>query len=165
MIIGIDPGVTGAIAVLRSVREQQLKGGIEAELTLYDMPLFTVGTKQQTNPYVLSNILNEFRRSTANVTVYLEQVSAMPGQGVSSMFNFGVSFGIIQGVLAGLGLPVVMVTPGAWKKRAKLIGKAKDEARTLAQRLYPAVNLSRKKDVGRADAILIARFGPTGSGL
>ena len=85
----------------------------------------------------------------------------MPGQGVSSMFGFGVSYGILQGVIASLGIPSVLVTPQRWKKAAGLMGKPKDYARTLAQRLYPAAELSRKKDIGRADAILIARYGIT----
>jgi len=162
MKIGIDPGVTGAIAALT-----------ENITVVHDMPVFQVGKKQQINPYELHKVLwgivstvglqpvNYFRgiKEPPGATIYLEQVAAMPGQGVSSMFNFGVSFGIIQGVIASLGVPAVLVTPASWKRRAKLTGKPKDEARTLAQRLYPGIDLSRKKDVGRADAILIARFG------
>jgi crossover junction endodeoxyribonuclease RuvC len=77
------------------------------------------------------------------------------------MFSFGCSFGVILGVLAALSIPLVLVRPQAWKKRAGLPGKRenKDAARTLAQQLYPLAELGRKKDIGRADAILIARFG------
>ena len=83
----------------------------------------------------------------------------MPGQGVASMFNFGMGYGIIQGVVSALGIPYELVTPQSWKKRAGLIGKDKDNARTMAQQLYPDAPLGRKKDIGRADALLIARFG------
>jgi len=154
MRIGIDPGVTGAVAVLRGAIH-----GDGRNFIIFDMPVMTTGKKQQINPYEFYKLLTMAVDRLDDCTVYLEQVSAMPGQGVTSSFGFGVSFGIIQGVLAALGVPVVMVAPSTWKRRAKLIGKDKDQARTLAQRLYPSVELGRKKDVGRADAILIARFG------
>jgi crossover junction endodeoxyribonuclease RuvC len=147
MRIGIDPGISGAVAFLSDKLVLEI---------VFDMPVMPMGkNKQQINPYELAKLL----RPCEDAAVYLEQVSAMPKQGVSSTFGFGVSFGIIQGVLAGLGLPVVMVPPVVWKRRAKLVGKDKDQARTLAQRLYPSAELGRKKDIGRADAILIARFG------
>ncbi len=152
MRIGIDPGVTGAVAVLT-----------DKITVIIDMPVMTTGKKQQINPYELYKQLLSITMTVENpnrdCTVYLEQVSAMPGQGVTSSFGFGVSFGIIQGVVAALKVPLVMVPPVVWKRRAKLLGKDKDQARTLAQRLYPTVELGRKKDIGRADAVLIARFG------
>jgi len=158
MRIGIDPGVSGAVAFLSDRLEL---------LEVVDMPTMTNGKKQQINPYELRTLISlrlvKFVPKGIELEkAYLEQVSAMPKQGVSSTFGFGVSFGIIQGVLAGLSLPVVLVTPAVWKRRAKLIGKEKDQARTLAQRLYPSAELGRKKDIGRADAILIARFGEGG---
>jgi len=147
MRIGIDPGLSGAIAVLND------------DLSLfavYDMPVMAVSKgKNQVNAAALADlVLIEGRPDIA----YLEQVHAMPGQGVSGMFSFGTSYGIVQGVLAALRIPMVLVRPQAWKGRAGLSGKDKDMARTLAIRLYPAADLSRKKDIGRADAILIARF-------
>lgn len=147
--VGVDPGVSGAIAFLTDKGQE-----------VFDMPVMASGKKQQINPYELHHLLVKMLAGrAAQSVVYLEQVSAMPGQGVSSTFGFGVSFGIIQGVVAGLGVPLVMVTPTTWKRRAGLLGKEKDQARTLAQRLYPTAELGRKKDIGRADAILIARFG------
>ena len=91
----------------------------------------------------------------------MEQVGAMPGQGATSMFNFGEGFGIVKEVLGALQIPVRMVTPQRWKRFAGLTGKDKDAARSLAIQLHPeaAEYLRRKKDVGRADAIMIARFG------
>lgn len=152
MIIGIDPGVTGAVSFL-SRNDLKL-------IEVFDMPVMQNGKRQQINPYELQRLMAlRLKDAWPESEIYLERVSAMRGQGVTSMFNFGISFGIIQGVIAGLGLPVTMVTPQSWKRRAKLIGKNKDEGRTLAQRLYPLAELGRKKDIGRADAILIARFG------
>ena len=146
--IGIDPGISGAIAILNDTFEL---------VECYDMPIMaSSNSKNQVNSAALANLI---KKHGYTMTAYLERVSAMPGQGVSSMFSFGTSYGIVQGVLAALGIPVVLVTPQAWKKRAGLTGKDKDLARTLAIRLYPGGDLSRKKDIGRADAILIARFG------
>jgi crossover junction endodeoxyribonuclease RuvC len=101
-------------------------------------------SKNQVNAAALATIL---RIDQKPCTAYLEAVSAMPGQGVSSMFSFGTSYGIVQGVLAALGIPVVLVRPVVWKSRAGLKGANKDLARTLAQRLYPGADLSRKKDI------------------
>jgi len=145
-IIGIDPGVTGALAVIN-------KGEVEA---LHDMPTMA-GTKnkKQVNGYELCRLI-EINKPDL---VMIEKVHAMPGQGVSSMFNFGKSAGIIEGVCAGLGVPIEFVTPQSWKKKFSLIGKDKDSARTLAIQKHPfiAEHLSRKKDIGRADAIFIAQ--------
>lgn len=149
--IGIDPGVTGAIALLSP------KGDLD---DLLDMPtLLLTGTRQKVNAAELGKIISRWV-DLPGLTALLEQVGAMPGQGVSSMFGFGMSYGIVQGVLGALQIPVTFVTPQAWKKRAGIPAKAeKDFSRTIAQQLYPLASLDRKKDVGRADAILIARFG------
>lgn len=146
MIIGIDPGNTGAVAFLDG----------DKLVTVHDMPLMANGKKQQVNAYELNRILGIFYGDPTDVVI--EKVGAMPGQGVSSMFNFGMGFGVLQGVAAGRGFPIHLVTPQSWKKHFSLIGKDKDNARTVAQQLYPDAPLGRKKDVGRADAILIARF-------
>jgi len=149
--IGIDPGITGAIALL----------GPAGELDdLLDMPtMLLTGTRQKVNAAELGKIIGRWT-DLPGLTALLEQVSAMPGQGVSSMFGFGMSYGIVQGVLGALQIPVTFVTPQCWKKRAGIPAKSeKDYSRTIAQQLYPNASLERKKHVGRADAILIARFG------
>ena len=158
MIIGIDPGVTGAIAFVKDFTFDRLD--------VQDMPVMAgTGKRQQVNGAELTKIFRQAHQDYAtvkkpeNITVYIEQVSAMPGQGVSSMFNFGMSYGVVLGVVTALGYSVHLVTPQSWKKRAGLIGKEKDAARTKAQLLYPGADLGRKKDIGRADALLIARFG------
>lgn len=154
MIIGIDPGVTGAIACLNGTTLH----------TVIDMPTMTNGKKQMVNAAELAKFLEGYRRKyEGNLTVYLEDVHSMPGQGVSSCFNFGVSFGIIQGIVGALQIPMALVTPQSWKKRTGLIGKEKDCCRTLMQQIYPDAPLGRKKDIGRADAIAIAHFGPKDS--
>ena len=150
MIIGIDPGVDGAIAVL------------DDDFTYYsvwDMPTMALSkNKRQVNGAELAEMLKR-RESLPHLVAYVERVGSMPHQGVASMFNFGVSYGVVLGVLATLSIPMVLITPGVWKKRAGLTGKPKEMARTLAQQLYPQAPLGRKRDIGRADALLIARFG------
>lgn len=151
MIVGIDPGLDGAIAFLKDSHDFVL---------VEDMPTYAgTGTRREVNEAELARIIKRAYASGQHDTVYLERVSAMPGQGVSSMFSFGCSYGIVRGVLSALGFPYELVTPQAWKKRAGIIGRNKDAARTMAQQLYPQAALGRKKDIGRADAILIARFG------
>ena len=152
MIIGIDPGITGAIAFLN----EDLTA-----LEVYDMPVMPMGKHQQVNGAELGNILMPKLdwAGTLNTTCYIEQVGAMPGQGVVSMFNFGMSYGIVIGVVESLRVPAVFIRPNIWKKRCNLIGKPKEAARTLAQLYYPNQDLSLKKHTGRADALMIARFG------
>ena len=150
--VGIDPGQTGALAVLNG-------GKITAIL---DMPTSARlhGKGLQVDGYTLSTWLLE-ETAGHNVQVLLEAVSAMPGQGVASMFRFGESLGVILGVCAALQLPIQWIRPVDWKRKAGLIGKDKDASRTLAIQRHPEVSdmLTRKKDSGRADAICIACFG------
>ena len=157
MIIGIDPGITGAISFFDDDGKFL---GVE------DMPTMALNNKKQINPVALNDLLQLVPFSLffseemrASQVAYLEKVHAMPGQGVSSMFNFGMGYGVIQGVLAANEVPLHLVTPQKWKKHQGLIGKDKDCARTLAQQLYPQASLSRKKDIGRADAMLIGDYG------
>jgi len=152
MKLGIDPGQTGAIAAME-------KGKI---IALIDMPTMarTYGKGQQVDPYTLATELVTL--GVSNITeAVMEQVASRPGQGSQATFNFGESVGMIKGVLGALQIPVRFVTPQRWKKAAGLIGKEKDAARSLAIQLHPEIagELTRKKDVGRADSILIARFG------
>ena len=105
--------------------------------------------------YIQSNII-DLNKSA----VVVEQVNAMPGQGVTSMFNFGQTFGAIKGICATLNLPIHFVRPSKWKKHFELINSSKDASRTKAIEMYPtfADHLSKKKDVNKSDAILIARY-------
>jgi crossover junction endodeoxyribonuclease RuvC len=151
-IIGIDPGLSGGIAVLENKRV----------LSIFDMPVMSEGkkNKRQLNSAQLVMIIKENIQSNDEVVVVVEQVNAMPGQGVTSMFNFGQTFGAIKGVCAALGLPIFFVRPSKWKKHFELINSSKDSSRTKAIEMYPAFSnqLAKKKDVNKSDAILIARF-------
>ena len=154
LIIGIDPGISGSICFFEN-------GEIK---DVIDMPTMTDGkkNKKQVNG---SQIFNEISRriikiDRKNIKVVIEQVSAMPGQGVTSMFNFGQSFGILKGICSAMQLPMYFVRPAKWKKYFNLINSEKDASRTKAIEIFPyfSVNLSKKKDCNKADAILIASF-------
>ena len=154
LIIGIDPGISGSICFLEDVIVKDV----------LEMPTMTEGkkNKKQVNG---SQIYNEisFRIKTyekKNIKVVIEQVSAMPGQGVTSMFNFGQSFGILKGICSAMQLPIYFVRPAKWKKYFNLINSEKDASRTRAIEIFPyfSSNLSKKKDSNKADAILIASY-------
>ncbi|UGA37931.1 hypothetical protein JOS77_29010 [Chromobacterium haemolyticum] len=150
MRLGIDPGINGAIAVLDG----------DSLVEVHDMPVVELKsgktTKRSVSPAMLANIMRQY----PGAHVVVEKVGAMPGQGVSSMFNFGKSAGIVEGVCAGLGLPVSFVTPQQWQKRASR-RDGKDGSRARAAELFPsqAGLFARVKDDGRAEAVLIAKFG------
>jgi crossover junction endodeoxyribonuclease RuvC len=151
-IIGIDPGLSGAIAILE---DNKIKN-------LFDMPVMPEGkkNKRQLNSAQLVKLITDSISKDEEVSVVVEQVNAMPGQGVTSMFNFGQTFGAIKGICAAMGLPIYFVRPSKWKKHFELINSSKDASRTKAIEMYPSISdrLSRKKDVNKSDAILIARF-------
>jgi crossover junction endodeoxyribonuclease RuvC len=116
--------------------------------------------KKQINSAQVTNIIKERLKDAKEVIVVVEHVNAMPGQGVTSMFNFGQSFGVIKGICAALGLPIYFVRPSKWKKHFNLIKTNKDASRTKVIEAYPEISskLHRKKDSNRADAILIALY-------
>ena len=154
LIIGIDPGLSGSICFFD-------EGKI---LDVVEMPTMTEGKKnkrQVNGAQVYNEILKRINKSEKhNVRVVIEQVSAMPGQGVTSMFNFGQSFGILKGICSAMQLPLYFVRPAKWKKYFGLINSEKDASRTKAIEMFPyySSNLSKKKDSNKADAILIASF-------
>jgi len=145
-IVGIDPGASGAIVLLLD--------GEPIEWT--EMPIMKVGSATRVNPAALADILGTYEPTS----VLIEQVGAMPGQGVTSMFNFGHSCGTVMGVLGAMGIPHTLVTPQAWKKAAGLIGTDKDAARARAIQLWPKWRDLDAKGKGQAlaDAALIARY-------
>ena len=154
LIIGIDPGISGSICFFED-------GKI---IDVIEMPTMTEGkkNKKQVNG---SQIYNEILKRTIkfqkkDIRVIVEQVSAMPGQGVTSMFNFGQSFGILKGICSAMQLPIYFVRPAKWKKYFNLINSEKDASRTRAIEIFPyfSSQLSKKKDANKADAILIASF-------
>ena len=154
LIIGIDPGISGSICFFED-------GKI---IDVIEMPTMAEGkkNKKQVNGV---QIVNEFSKrinktDNENTRVVIEQVSAMPGQGVTSMFNFGQSFGILKGVCAAMQLPMFFVRPARWKKYFNLLNSQKDASRTRAIEIFPyfSTQLYKKKDSNKADAILIASF-------
>ena len=150
-IFGIDPGIAGAIAIL---------DGNEI-IDVLDLPTMSEGKKiKQLNSAHLSQYISSNVKDINKTVVVVEQVNAMPGQGVTSMFNFGQTFGAIKGISATLKLPIYFVRPSKWKKHFELINSSKDASRTKVIEMYPsfAEKLSKKKDVNKSDAILIARF-------
>lgn len=147
-IIGIDPGNSGALVVL------------DENLTPVEwmrMPTYSVGSSNRVNAAAVSAFIKNSNISHA----YVENVHSMPAQGVSSVFTFGHALGVIMGVLGAFEIPVTMVTPQSWKKRANLINLGKDAARSKALQIYPNWRSLDKKIEGQAmaDAALIARYG------
>ena len=128
------------------------------------MPTMTDGKKnkrQANGSQIYNEIIKRINKTEEqNVRVIIEQVSAMPGQGVTSMFNFGQSFGILKGICSAMQLPMYFVRPAKWKKYFNLINSEKDASRTRAIEIFPyfSSKLSKKKDSNKADAILIASF-------
>jgi crossover junction endodeoxyribonuclease RuvC len=146
-VIGVDPGLTGAIALLHYGECP----------SVFDIPTMGrgKGAKQQVNLAELMKIV----RSCPPCPVYFEQVGAMPKQGVSSTFAFGRTVGAIEAAFVAHGFPLNYVTPQVWKRAFALIGTDKDMARTKAIQLHPTASLARKRDIGRADALLLATWG------
>jgi len=154
LIIGIDPGITGSICFFKNNKI----------IEVIEMPTMIDGkkSKKQVNG---AQIYNEISKKIEgiekqDVRVVIEQVSAMPGQGVTSMFNFGQSFGILKGICSAMQLPMYFVRPTKWKKYFGLINSEKGASRTKAIEMFPyfSSSLSKKKDINKADAILIACF-------
>ena len=154
LIIGIDPGISGSICFLDN-------GKI---LDVIEMPIMTDGKKnkkQVNGSQVFNEVTKRIKQFEKNqIRVVIEHVSAMPGQGVTSMFNFGQSFGILKGICTAMQLPMYFVRPTKWKKYFNLLNSEKDASRTRAIEIFPyfSSQLSRKKDSNKADAILIASF-------
>ena len=154
LIIGIDPGITGAICFFE---DRKIIGLIE-------MPNMAAGKKnkrQVNGAQVYNEIFERIKNyNKKDIKVVIEQVSAMPGQGVTSMFNFGQSFGVLKGICSAMQIPMYFVRPAKWKKYYSLIKTNKDASRTKTIQIYPMISdkISKKKDSNKADAILIARY-------
>ncbi len=153
LIIGIDPGISGSICFFKDGRI----------LEVIEMPVMAEGKKnkkQVNGAQIYNEFLKRINKKEDEIRVVIEQVSAMPGQGVTSMFNFGQSFGILKGICSAMQLPMFFVRPAKWKKYFNLINSQKDASRTRAIEIFPyfSTQLSKKKDSNKADAILIASF-------
>jgi len=154
LVIGIDPGISGSICFFQD--------GVIIDVV--EMPTMIDGkkNKKQVNGAQIFNEISERIKKVdkRSIKVVIEQVSAMPGQGVTSMFNFGQSFGVLKGICSAMQLSVYFVRPAKWKKYFNLINSEKDASRTKAIEIFPyfSAHLSRKKDSNKADAILLACF-------
>ena len=154
LVIGIDPGISGSICFFN-------EGKI---IDVVEMPTMIEGkkNKKQVNGAQIFNEISERikKLDKRDIKIVIEQVSAMPGQGVTSMFNFGQSYGILKGICSAMQLPMYFIRPVKWKKYFNLINSEKDASRARAIEIFPyfSAQLSRKKDSNKADAILIASF-------
>tara|TARA_B100001013_G_scaffold293422_1_gene193520 strand:- start:55 stop:549 length:495 start_codon:yes stop_codon:yes gene_type:complete len=154
LVIGIDPGISGSICFFKD-------GKI---FDIIEMPNMAEGKKnkrQVNGAQIYNEISSRIKNfSKEDIKVVIEQVSAMPGQGVTSMFNFGQSFGVLKGICSAMQLPMYFVRPAKWKKYFNLINSEKDASRTKAIQIFPYISseLSKKKDANKADAILLASF-------
>lgn len=167
IILGIDPGFSGALAAVDS-STRQIVG-------LIDMPTLSVVRGGSRKPEVNPHGISAFVRETNAALAYLEQVQARPGQGGSSIFRFGEGYGVVQGVMAMLGLPLTKVTPQTWIKAMRVVAPAtatadasrKDASRARAMELFPghAHLFQAKCHDGRAEAALIALYGCRDAGL
>jgi hypothetical protein len=151
-IIGVDPGISGAIAFY-------YPNEAPTRIAVYDVP--TAGG--EINSPGLADLIQDHReilRGTLGTIAWIERVGAMPGNGGSSMFNFGRAYGDVRGVIGALKIPTHFVTPQVWKKHFHL-DSDKDKSRMLAIRMFPDVSkhFERKKDDGRAEAALVALYG------
>jgi len=149
--IGIDPGLSGAIVIME----------MNVPIEWHRMPTMKTGSANRVNAPALAAIIKPYLYFDKPLHAYVELVSSMPGQGVASMFSFGHSAGVIQGVLGAFEIPVTMVTPSQWKKRATLVNQDKDASRTLAIQMWPFWRELDKKGAGQAyaDAAFIALYG------
>ena len=153
-IIGIDPGISGAICFFENGQVKEI----------INMPVMADGKKnkrQINGPQTYNEILKRINNyPKKDIIVVIEQVSAMPGQGVTSMFNFGQSFGVIKGICSAMQLSMFFIRPAKWKKYFGLIKTEKDASRTKVIEIFPYISsqLSRKKDSNKADSVLIASF-------
>ena len=151
-VLGVDPGAGGALALLDT--------GLGA-LTVCDMPTAMVPAgkrmlRRQISEVWLADILRQYEPDCA----FIERVHALPKQGVTSSFTFGMAYGLVRGALATLAVPTHLITPNEWKKSFRL-GPDKNEARLVAARMFPAnaASFIRVRDDGRAEAALLALFG------
>ena len=152
IIFGVDPGVSGAISILENKKV----------IDIFDMPTMIDGkkNKRQVNGSQVTNIIKDKLNLNKEIIVVVEHVNAMPGQGVTSMFNFGQSFGVLKGICSAMQLSMFFIRPAKWKKYFGLIKTEKDASRTKVIEIFPYISseLSRKKDSNKADAVLIASF-------
>ena len=160
IIVGIDPGNQGAIAVIAVSKQTFL------EKSLIDMPILKTEGKGKTkkgNAKIHTvmdeiEIRNFFQACSMIDHVFLEKAQSMPGQGAPATFNYACNYGIIRGILVGLCIPYTLCHPATWKRiMLKDMDRGKDASIVRAKQLFPNSDISKKD--GRAEALLIAVYG------
>lgn len=153
IILGVDPGLSGALAFFDVGARS---------FTVHDMPAYRLArngkARNELDLYEIARLIDAAHVDSA----YVERVGSMPGQGVSSSFAFGKSAGAILGIISAYFIPIIEVAPVTWKRAMGIgSGAGKDASRALISRLHPAQSglFSRVKDDGRAEAALIALWG------
>jgi crossover junction endodeoxyribonuclease RuvC len=158
--IGADPGLSGAVALYVPAHPLRTT---PLQIEVFDMPTFEVDGKRHVDMASLARIMHQWANGFTVKVTMVERVSAMPDQGVTSSFNFGFSAGALQQSVTSAGLPMKLVSPATWKAILGLRGgrENKDMSRQLASRLFPGHSYlwARKKDDGRAEAVLLAYYG------
>lgn len=155
--LGVDPGAGGAIALLRETSGWPF-------IQILDMPSLEINGKRRVDLHALVRQFQQWSMVyEGQLQALVENVSAMPGQSPNGMFQFGFACGAVQTALAAAEIPVRLVTPQVWKKHYGLVGgrENKDQSRQKASQLFPqyADQWARKKDDGRAEAVLLANYG------
>tara|TARA_Y100001951_G_C11212801_1_gene223965 strand:+ start:227 stop:694 length:468 start_codon:yes stop_codon:yes gene_type:complete len=150
MYLGIDPGFSGALAVL----DEKLQ-----VVHYQDMPVIEVANKRELDEPELRNIFQRFSPHYARLTVGIEKSQTMPNQGIVSSGRYMASYGFLRGLCVGMGLPYILIRPPSWKK-VMLVDMPKEKGASIQKvgQLYPDIKFTRKKDHGICDAILIARY-------
>jgi hypothetical protein len=153
MYLGIDPGFSGALAVLDENLEV---------IHYQDMPIIEVAKKRELDEPELRDILRRFSPYYINLTVGIEKSQTMPNQGIVSSGRYMASYGFLRGLCVGMGLPYILIRPPTWKK-AMLADMPKEKGSSIQKvgQIYPNIKFTRKKDHGICDAILIARYMST----
>lgn len=153
MILGVDPGLAGAMALVHD-------GKI---VEVIDTPVFQIKGKNVFDLYGFARWLDQVNAQHPIEKAIVEEVGAMPGQGVTSMFNFGAVYGHVRGAIAAHFIPISDVRPQVWKKHYRL-GQDKDASRRVACATWPteSARFARKKDDGRAEACLLALWASQG---
>lgn len=153
--LGIDPGFSGALAVLH-----------ENTAVVFDVPIVKVKTKKGFKTFFdmtgMARLLRRYANPSTNgfiVHAAIEKVGSMPEQGIVGAFRFGEGYGLWRGMLTAYNIPFTEVMPGQWKgEMMHGLGTEKGHSILRAKQLFPTVVLDRKKDDGRAEALLIAEF-------
>jgi crossover junction endodeoxyribonuclease RuvC len=148
-ILGIDPGLTGGVAIY----DTDLRAVVDA----IDIEIVGEDAKQRVGIIVISNFIHQYKAGAA----FIERAGVMPKQGIASGFKYGRAVGAIEAVVILAGVPLTLVEPQTWKRFYQLVKADKEASRRHALRLFPYMKelLARKKDHGRAEAMLIALYG------